>query len=425
MTCVHCATPLPAGSRRDRAYCTNKCRAWASIQRRKTGAPPPPRWQHPALCSSDPALATAAVHAQQLGAAHGWDRSTTRQVMDGLVALLDGRPTGDHVALTEIRTRRMRNTHRLAEVLADLDILDDDIRCAIRTWIDRCASELPAGFAEPVRGWLLVLLDGDTRARPRSQPTIYRYFGAVRPILTQWATKHDHLREITGCDVSAVLDPLHGHRRRTAVPAPRSLFRHARKHGLVFTNPTTGLKAGRVDLHLLPMTATEIRAVEQLARDPMQRLIITLAAIHAARTGAIRHLTLDDLDLPNRRITIAGHPRRLDELTHKTLQVWLDHRRATWPRTPNRHVLIAGRNALGPGPVSEVYLRDRMGGHDVTIDRLCSDRILHEALATAPDPLHLALVFNLSHATASRYTMLADQLLADQPERQQPPLRSQ
>ena len=38
-----------------------------------------------------------------------------------------------------------------------------------------------------------------------------------------------------------------------------------------------------------------------------QRLAIALAAVHAARPQAIRELTLDDIDLPNRRITLAGH----------------------------------------------------------------------------------------------------------------------
>ena len=47
-------------------------------------------------------------------------------------------------------------------------------------------------------------------------------------------------------------------------------------------------------------------------------------------------LTLDDIDLPNRRITIAGHSQRLGDLSHQALRTWLDHRRATWPHTPNR-----------------------------------------------------------------------------------------
>ena len=55
----------------------------------------------------------------------------------------------------------------------------------------------------------------------------------------------------------------------------------------------------------LHMPAAEIRAVEQVAVSPAQRLIVALAAVHAGRPAAIQELTLDDLDLPNRRITSA------------------------------------------------------------------------------------------------------------------------
>jgi hypothetical protein len=40
-----------------------------------------------------------------------------------------------------------------------------------------------------------------------------------------------------------------------------------------------------------------------------------------------------------------------------------------------------------------------------------ADRILHIALAVGPDPLHLSLVFNLSHTAASRYARLVEQFL--------------
>ena len=100
------------------------------------------------------------------------------------------------------------------------------------------------------------------------------------------------------------------------------------------------------------MTDAEIRAAGRAAISPAQRLIVALAAIHAARPGAIRQLTLEDLDLPNRRITIAGHRQRLGELTRNALLAWLGYRRATWPGTANRHVLISRISALGTGPVS-------------------------------------------------------------------------
>jgi integrase len=83
------------------------------------------------------------------------------------------------------------------------------------------------------------------------------------------------------------------------------------------------------------MTDADIQGIEQAVTSSAQRLIVALAAVHAARWAAIRDLTLDDLDLPDRRITIAGHRQRLGELTCRALRAWLGHRRATWPRTPN------------------------------------------------------------------------------------------
>lgn len=52
----------------------------------------------------------------------------------------------------------------------------------------------------------------------------------------------------------------------------------------------------------------------------------------------------------------------------------------------------------------------------VGVDRIRSDRILHEALTTGADPLHLSLVFNLSLSTTSRYADMAQRLLDDQLE---------
>jgi hypothetical protein len=416
VNCLHCGAPIPAGSRRDRAYCGNNCSALASYYRRKNGAPPPPRWQHPALGSAGPALRAAADRARQLGEAHGWSPSTIRCALDGLTVLFHGRPAGERVTLTEIRTRTPRHASapRVAEVLAGLDLLEDDSTPAVRSWIERRTGELPPGFAAAVRAWLLVLLDGDTRTRPRSHASIYVYFAAVQPLIEQWSADRGHLREVTAADIKAVLDPLRGHQLRTATAAVRSLFRFAKKRGLVFANPALRLKAADPGGSLLPMTDAEIRAVEQAATSRAQRLIVALAAVHAARWAAIRDLTLDDVDLPSRRITIAGHRQRLGELTCQALRAWLGHRRATWPRTPNRHVLISGKTAHGTGPVSRGYLNWNLQRHGVSIERIRRDRVLHEALTARADPLHLALVFGLSQTTASKYTLIACDLLAGQ-----------
>ncbi|MGQ4389902.1 hypothetical protein [Streptomyces sp. SAS_270] len=128
------------------------------------------------------------------------------------------------------------------------------------------------------------------------------------------------------------------------------------------------------------MTDAEVLAVQRIAVIPARRLIVALAAVHAARATAIRRLTLDDLDLPNRRITIAGHGQRLGELPHQTLLTWLDQRRATWPKTPNRHVLINANPALGTEPVNPVYLKRHLPHQGVYLERIHGDRVLHEAL---------------------------------------------
>jgi integrase len=421
VNCIHCGAPLPAGSRRDRLYCNNSCRALAWYYRHKGGVPPPPRWRHPAIDSSNAVLRTAARCAQELGEAHGWDESTTRCVLDGLSAVLEGRRAGDNVPLTEVHSRPHRHVSRprLAEVLADLGLLHDDSTPAIRAWIDRVTSDFASGFADPARQWLLVLLDGDIRARPRSEATLYAYFGSVRPMLQQWANSYDHLREVTQSDIYAALQPMRGYRRNNTIHALRSLFRFAKRRGIVFTNPTLGLKTPQVEPVMTPMTDDEIRIIEQTATRPAERLAVALAAEHAARTNVIRNLMLDDVDLPNRRISLAGHNQRLGDLTHRALRAWLDHRHLTCPHSPNPHVLISAKTALGTGPVSHPFVRFSLGRNGFSIDRIRADRILHEALTNGPDPLHLSLVFNLDHSTALRYATVAEHLLND--ELEQPP----
>lgn len=99
----------------------------------------------------------------------------------------------------------------------------------LKTVLDGHTGELPAGFGRDVRAWLVVLLDGDARTRPRSHATVHFHFGRVRPFIECWAATRGHLREITSGDVDAVLEPLRGHRRYNAITALRSLFRFAKR----------------------------------------------------------------------------------------------------------------------------------------------------------------------------------------------------
>ncbi len=248
--------------------------------------------------------------------------------------------------------------------------------------------ELAPGFAGPTRQWLLVLLDSGPRARPRSEATIYAYSRPAHLILQEWGRTYDHLREVTPSDIYAVLQPMSGYPRNNTAQALRSLFRFAKRHGLVFTDPTAGVRTPPIDPAMTPMTDDEIRAIEGLAVRPAERLAVALAAEHAARTSAIRHLKLDDVDLPNRRITLAGHNQRLGDLTHRAMRDWLGRRRATWPHSPNPHVLISKRTALGTGPVSHIFVRFSLGDNGFSIDRIrltgsCTRRL-------PPDPTRCA-----------------------------------
>lgn len=76
------------------------------------------------------------------------------------------------------------------------------------------------------------------------------------------------------------------------------------------------------------------------AATPVERLILILAALHAAQTGQIRAMRLDDVDLGNRRLSIAGRTRPMDELTHTALLDYLAFRRERWPNTVNPHLII-------------------------------------------------------------------------------------
>ena len=163
------------------------------------------------------------------------------------------------------------------------------------------------------------------------------------------------------------------------------------------------------------MTAEQIRAVVQAAVTPASRLAVALATVHAARPKAIRELTLDDIDRPSRRITIAGHRQPLGDLTRNALLAWLEYRRATWPDTANRHVLVSRINALGTRPVSPDYL-DKHQPRGISLEHIRRDRILHEALATGADPVHLALVFNIDHTNAMAYATAARNLLSSPAE---------
>ena len=371
------------------------------------------RRQHGNL--DNPWLLWAQHTAQRIGEARGWTRWVASDVDRALVILLSHHVEGETIRYSELfpalRARGL-SVERTVEVLDQLRLLDDDRVPAFQRWLERKLADLAPGIRRDTEAWLRRLRDGGPRSRPRDINTIWAYLNETRPILLDWSTHHDHLREITREDIVAIADSLHGSKRHHTLSVLRSLFRHCNKTGTIFRDPAARIRIGRQPYGIVqPLHSTEVREALAATATPAARLALALAAIHAARPKAIRELLLDDIDLGNRRLVITGHTRPLDDFTRHAILTWLDYRRSRWPNTANPHLIVSQQTALETGPVSKVWITNTLRGLTATLERLRVDRQLKEALTHGPDPLHLAVVFGIDEKTAIRYATTARQLL--------------
>lgn len=347
----------------------------------------------------------------------GFDPTVRRALNRNLVMLLASHREGDVVRVSDfhqvIRRRGGGALTHVMDVLSTMGILLEDRPAVFDTWLESKMVDLPGPVAREVRRWANVLRHGGPRRNPRHTNTAIAYVRVAVPALTAWSQTYEHLREITRDDVLSYFDTLHGEPRSTALTALRSLFSWAKRDGVIFRNPAASIRLGkRAHTIWQPLTHDEITRTIRAATTPQAKLCVVLAAVHAARPSQIRAIQLDDVNLGNRRVTIAGRSRPLDELTHRILLEWLDHRRSRWTHTANPHLLVSKESALHRSPVSATYLLN-LRGLPATLERLRIDRQLEEALASGGDPLRLASVFGLSQTTAIRYALNALQLLED------------
>jgi len=317
--------------------------------------------------------------------------------------------------------RRDLSITRTAEILAIAGLLDDDRVPSFTALIQERLAALPPPMAADVGHWLHTRRAGRPRSRPRDEHTVRMNLRRVHPLLLQWARHHDHLREITAADIIAATTPLTGSQRRQTLTALRSLFGHCKKTGTIFRDPTRGIRDAPRPLNLLqPLQPGEIDQATAAAVTPAARLALALAAVHAARPRTIRELRLDDIDLGNRRLAIAGRPRPLDDLTRHQILAWLDYHGRRRPGTANPHLIINQQTAMTTRAVSENWLAGSCRGLTATLERLRADRQLEEALTRGPDPLHLAAVFGLDDTTAICYATIARQRLQTTAEQHDP-----
>ncbi|MEU5632303.1 hypothetical protein ACH47C_40860 [Streptomyces rishiriensis] len=378
-----------------------------------------------ALADADlasPWLAWAKYLAHRLAETRGWGRNIRFAVNRGLALVLTGYVEGDVIRHTEIfaplRALDLPVGHTVT-VLDEMGIFEDDSEPSFERWLAERLEGLAPGIRSEAERWTRVLRDGGPRSLPRREGTVWLYLNRVRPALLEWSNPYDHLREVTRDDVLTYIKTLHGHQRHDQLVALRSLFTWAKRNGLIFRNPTSRIKVGQYEYAVLqPLVPEQVDRSVAAATTPATRLILALAAVHAARVAQIANLMLDDLDIGNRRLTIAGRVRPLDDLTLKLLLDWLEHRRNRWPNTANLHLMINNQTATKTSRASNHWISAAMRGQDATLERLRVDRQLEEALTHGPDPLHLAKVFGLDEKTAMRYADSARALLhqaAEQP----------
>jgi integrase len=374
---------------------------------------------------ANPALRTARAAAATLAETRGWTQWIISDVDRALVMLLSTHTPDDKIRFSELFPKLRHHglsVGRTIEVLTRIGLLDDDRIPAFDRWLAGKLSGIAPGIAADVEAWARLLNKGGPRQRARSIQTVWSYLTEIRPILLDWSRTYDHLREVTRDDIVTIKDTLQGAKRENTIVALRSLMRFCRKTGRIFRDPTIRIRiARRPEKVILPLTPGDIDHAVATATTPAIRLILALAAIHAARPKMLRDLRLDDIDLGNHRITIGGHPRPLDELTRQALLAWLDYRRSRWPSTANPHLLLTQQTAMDTSPVGKLWVTHAVRGLTATLERLRVDRQLEEALTRGPDPLHLATVFGIDDKTAIRYANAARHLLETAPETPEPP----
>jgi integrase len=362
----------------------------------------------------NPWLAWAVFLAHTFAEERGWQPLVRRGVVRVLAPILAGHVDGDTIRASDVQPlfdKHSVNYGYVLEILAAMDVLDDDRPNNFQIWLQAKTEQLAPAIARDVTGWMNELRHGGPRTKPRDPATCRNYLKALLPGLTDWSRRYDHLREVGANDIRALIDALIGPPRLRTVTAARSLFSWAKRSRLIFRDPTLGIRGGTRERQVWqPLHQHEIDAAVAAATTPQARLYVALAAIHGARPGQIREMLLDDVDLPNRRLTIAGLQRPMDDLTADLLTQWLKHRRDRWPNTANPHLFVTRESALRDTPPSNAWILN-LRGSGVTVERLRIDRQLEEARANRGDPLLQAELFGVCATTAVHYATNAIHLL--------------
>ncbi len=262
----------------------------------------------PGPAPDNPWLAWAPAPGTHHGRARGWERdhAARHATHAGHAAGRLRRAASGSAPVGLPRRRSMAQapaSTRTMQLLAAMGILDDDRPTSLRPLAGRQARR-PRPDESPTRQGA-----GRRAARrrpapgaPHAQPTAY--LTAVRPALLAWSAATTTCVRSPASDVRAYLDGAARPAAPHALTALRSLFTWAKTQRSDLPQPggPAARRRGASDRRLAAAAPpTEIAGTIAAATTPHARLLVALAAVHAARPGQIRAMQLGDVDLGNRR----------------------------------------------------------------------------------------------------------------------------
>ena len=196
-------------------------------------------------------------------------------------------------------------------------MLTDDRRPSFERWLERKLDGLAAGIRQDVEAWLRTMRNGGPRTKPRDIASVWNLMNHLRPTLTGWSDRYDHLREVTRNDVIAILASCTDHAAPTSWSPCDRCSRSARSKGRSSgTRPAASRSASIPTVSPSPSArTTSTRPPEP----PRPRQPAGARARRGPRRPHRRHPRhpAHDVDLGNRRLTITGRVRPIDEFTHQ------------------------------------------------------------------------------------------------------------
>ncbi|MEU8893950.1 hypothetical protein [Streptomyces sp. NPDC048442] len=345
----------------------------------------------PDVVPLDPAFTDyIAVQADNHADAQGWSPGLRERVQQSLYLLTAVHGPHETIKASTVATlprqQRRRAVLRVTEILATLELLNDDRPDPLDGWIHRRLSRVHPEIAAGTLVWINIVRHGGPRRRPRSPATVRNQLTAAIPFLLACSERYCTLRQVTRSDLTEWLAQCAApHNEAVAL---RSMFKTLKSQRLLFTNPARGVSLGaRPGTVPKPLSPEAIKSMaESAATDPALKLLIALIGIHALYPHQARALPMSAIDFVRGRLTFGDIDHPLDTFARQAAADYIELRREGWPNTRNPHLFISSQTAYSRAAATIGWMQVVLRGLPVTAQRLREDRILEEP--PLPGPTH-------------------------------------